>query len=117
MANALATNRKQTIRRAMYVAANWRCQMCSKQCRERMDCRPGENFLTLDHVIPRCKGGPSQQWNLAVVCDACNHAKGSKLDISVWGQHPPWQYFAWQAQQEGLAILRRHNTKVRVEAA
>lgn len=84
----------------MYEAANWQCRVCRERCPERIDALPGENFLTLDHIVPRSKGGPSADWNLAVLCDRCNHAKGDKDDISVWGEHPPWEYFAWKASKE-----------------
>ena len=32
--------------------------------------------LTLDHVIPRSKGGPSSWKNLVTACKACNASKG-----------------------------------------
>ncbi len=48
----------------------WRCQYC------------GERFpstkLTLDHVIPRSRGGPNSWQNLVAACMACNQAKGSR---------------------------------------
>lgn len=31
---------------------------------------------TVDHVIPRTDGGPSQDWNLVLSCYACNRRKG-----------------------------------------
>lgn len=104
--SALARLRKSTKRRELYELAGWRCQKCGEKCPERIDAGQGENFLTLDHVIPRCKGGPSDSWNLAVLCDRCNFAKGSSDDLSVWGGHPPWQYYehmAWMARQQQVA--------------
>jgi hypothetical protein len=32
---------------------------------------------TLDHVIPRSKGGPGHMWNLVLSCPKCNQDKGS----------------------------------------
>jgi hypothetical protein len=37
-----------------------------------------KNDLTLDHVIPRCKGGTDSWTNLATCCMKCNVKKGSK---------------------------------------
>lgn len=36
---------------------------------------PGE--LTLDHVVPRSRGGPSTWENLVACCKTCNHKKGN----------------------------------------
>ena len=97
--------RKATQRRVMYEEADWRCRKCHERCPERMDALPGQRFLTLDHVVPRSAGGPSEAWNLAVLCDQCNHDKGSKHDLSVWEGHPPWQYYALQARMRARTLV------------
>lgn len=45
------------------------CQYCGKHTRE----------LTLDHVIPRSRGGLSTWENLVACCKWCNGKKGNKL--------------------------------------
>ena len=35
--------------------------------------------LTIDHVIPRCKGGDDSWENLTVACSSCNTKKGNTL--------------------------------------
>lgn len=45
------------------------CQYCGKQGHD----------LTLDHVIPRSKGGQSTWENLVACCKNCNNRKGNKL--------------------------------------
>ena len=35
--------------------------------------------LTIDHVIPRSKGGTNYFKNLATLCSDCNQAKGDSL--------------------------------------
>ncbi|GAC1454871.1 MAG: HNH endonuclease [Ktedonobacterales bacterium] len=45
------------------------CQYCGKHFRE----------LTLDHVIPRSRGGQSTWENLVASCRACNGRKGNRL--------------------------------------
>ena len=32
--------------------------------------------LTLDHVVPKCKGGPAHKGNLQTLCKKCNMEKG-----------------------------------------
>jgi len=38
---------------------------------------------TLDHIIPRSKGGPTRRWNLSKCCTRCNGNK-SNLDLLPW---------------------------------
>jgi 5-methylcytosine-specific restriction endonuclease McrA len=45
------------------------CQYCGKHSRE----------LTLDHVVPRSRGGQSTWENLVASCRACNGKKGNRL--------------------------------------
>jgi len=45
------------------------CQYCGKRSRD----------LTLDHIIPRSRGGQSTWENLVASCKACNGRKGSHL--------------------------------------
>ena len=52
------------------------CQYCGKHMRE----------LTLDHVLPRSRGGQSTWENLVACCRACNGRKGNRLPKEV-GMH------------------------------
>jgi 5-methylcytosine-specific restriction endonuclease McrA len=45
------------------------CQYCGKHSRE----------LTLDHVVPRSRGGQGTWENLVACCKACNGKKGNRL--------------------------------------
>lgn len=45
------------------------CQYCGRHTRE----------LTLDHIIPRSRGGQSTWENLVACCRACNGRKGNRL--------------------------------------
>ncbi|MDE3230424.1 MAG: HNH endonuclease, partial [Chloroflexota bacterium] len=45
------------------------CQYCGKHFRE----------LTLDHVIPRSRGGLSTWENLVAACHSCNRRKGNHM--------------------------------------
>lgn len=46
------------------------CQYCGDT--------PGREELTVDHVIPRSRGGGHNWENLTTACKRCNHKKGSQ---------------------------------------
>lgn len=47
---------------------NYTCQYCGRESRN----------LTIDHVIPRHRGGPHSWENLVAACPSCNRLKGGK---------------------------------------
>lgn len=49
---------------------SWTCQYCNYT-------GPKET-LTLDHIVPKSKGGPKSWNNLVTSCKPCNQRKGSK---------------------------------------
>lgn len=55
-------------RKEIYSRDGYACVYCGKQGRD----------LTLDHVIPRQKGGMHTWENLVTACRACNGRKGNK---------------------------------------
>jgi 5-methylcytosine-specific restriction endonuclease McrA len=55
-------------RKEVFVRDGYTCQYCGARGRD----------LTLDHVIPRHKGGRHTWENLVTACRACNHRKGGK---------------------------------------
>jgi 5-methylcytosine-specific restriction endonuclease McrA len=42
-------------------------------------CGHSKNDLTLDHIVPRHRGGGHTWDNLVTACKTCNHRKGGKL--------------------------------------
>jgi 5-methylcytosine-specific restriction endonuclease McrA len=56
-------------RRELFMRDNYTCQYCGKQSRD----------LTIDHVVPRHRGGPHRWENLVSACKSCNHRKGGRL--------------------------------------
>ena len=60
--------RARLSRKEVFIRDNYTCQYCGTRTRD----------LTLDHVIPRSKGGPHTWENLVSACRGCNHKKGGK---------------------------------------
>lgn len=61
--------RVKLCRREVFIRDNFTCQYCGTRTHD----------LTLDHVIPRSRGGPHTWENLVSACRVCNHRKGGKL--------------------------------------
>lgn len=55
-------------RRALFARDGWRCQYCGTTGR-----------LTLDHVVPKSRGGDSVWENVVASCAPCNLRKGDRL--------------------------------------
>ncbi len=53
-------------RRAVFARDGWRCVYCRG---------PAE---TIDHVLPRSRGGPHTWENVVTACARCNHRKGDR---------------------------------------
>jgi 5-methylcytosine-specific restriction endonuclease McrA len=60
-------------RRALFARDGWRCVYCGT----------ANNRLTLDHVVPRSRGGDSVWENVVTSCAPCNHRKGNRLPHEV----------------------------------
>lgn len=60
--------RVKLTRREVFLRDAFTCQYCGR--------RTGD--LTLDHVVPRSRGGPHTWENLTSACRSCNHRKGGK---------------------------------------
>src|SRR5438105_6195348 len=66
------THRRKITRRAVFARDDWTCQYCGAR-----------SNLTVDHVIPRSKGGPSSWDNIVASCAPCNRRKGDQLPRQV----------------------------------
>jgi 5-methylcytosine-specific restriction endonuclease McrA len=68
-------NRKNRIVK-MLEEQNGVCYICGRTMQE--------NEITVDHVIPRAKGGTDSVQNLKLAHERCNHAKDDKLIGESW---------------------------------
>ncbi|MGH2926610.1 MAG: HNH endonuclease [Solirubrobacteraceae bacterium] len=69
-------HRRKITRRAVFARDDWTCQYCGARAN-----------LTVDHVVPRSKGGPSSWDNIVASCAPCNRRKGDALPRQA-GMHP-----------------------------
>ena len=76
---------KRLWRRDIKEKWNYECAYCGDK-----------NNLTIDHIVPRCKGGPDFTKNVVCCCNRCNQKKG----------HEPWE--EWYFSQE-FFNLKRYN--------
>ena len=87
-------------RREIFMRDDYTCQYCGTRSRD----------LTLDHVVPKHRGGGHSWDNLVSACRACNHRKGSKTvdEARMRLRRPPRrpqpvQYFLWVQRLNGPA--------------
>jgi 5-methylcytosine-specific restriction endonuclease McrA len=66
-------------RRALFARDGWRCVYCGSS----------SGRLTLDHVVPRSKGGESIWENVVTACAPCNLRKGDRM-LEDSGLHLQW---------------------------
>ncbi len=70
-------HRRKITRKAVLARDSWTCQYCGTR-------KPG---LTVDHVIPRSRGGKSVWENIVASCASCNRRKGNRLPREIQ-MHP-----------------------------
>ena len=76
-------------------------RMWRQKIKERWDYKcaycGSDSELTIDHIVPRCKGGPDFTKNVVCCCQSCNQDKG----------HAPWE--DWFFSQEFFSMDRYQN--------
>ncbi|HEX5983043.1 MAG TPA: HNH endonuclease [Solirubrobacterales bacterium] len=70
-------HRRKITRRAVLARDAWTCQYCGST----------KAGLTVDHVIPRSRGGQSVWENIVAACPPCNRRKGNRLPREI-EMHP-----------------------------
>lgn len=75
-------------RRNIYRRDDYTCQYCGA--------RPGSELLSIDHVVPRSRGGRSTWENCVLACLSCNKRKANRslaesgLDLAREPARPTW---------------------------
>jgi 5-methylcytosine-specific restriction endonuclease McrA len=76
-------------RRGMLRRDGFTCQFCGL--------RPGAERLTIDHVLPRSRGGPTSWENCVSACEPCNRRKADRtpreagMTLLTQPRKPSWQ--------------------------
>lgn len=70
-------HRRKITRKAVLARDSFTCQYCGHQ----------QTSLTVDHVIPRSRGGKSEWDNIVASCAPCNRRKGNRLPREIQ-MHP-----------------------------
>lgn len=76
LANLIALSPKvarKKFRESIFEAWGWRCAYCDQELCSKT--------ATIDHIIPKHKGGHSTRNNLACACSSCNRSKASSLPL------------------------------------
>ncbi|HKG56180.1 MAG TPA: HNH endonuclease [Candidatus Limnocylindrales bacterium] len=75
--------RVKLTRREVFARDRHSCQYCGRS----------KNDLTLDHIVPRHRGGGHTWENLVAACKSCNHRKGGKLldEVRMHLIRPPFE--------------------------
>ena len=63
--------RRRLSRRAIFYRDGFRCQYCGNESKS----------LTLDHIMPRSRGGPHVWENVVSACIPCNHRKAGLTPV------------------------------------
>ena len=70
-------HRRKITRKAVLARDSYTCQYCGREAAG----------LTVDHVIPRSRGGGSEWENIVASCAPCNRKKGNRLPREI-SMHP-----------------------------
>ena len=100
--------KRRISRRALFARDGWRCVYCGD----------GASRLTLDHVVPRSRGGQSVWENVVTACGPCNRLKGDMLPHEFFARHP-WagQNFVRYARAVHRALKRNARRAVSLAMA
>jgi hypothetical protein len=63
-------NARRKFRQQIFEAWDWKCAYC--------DAKLNSRNATIDHILPKYKGGHSVTANMCCCCSECNRSKGSE---------------------------------------
>jgi 5-methylcytosine-specific restriction endonuclease McrA len=87
-------------RRGVLVRDSFTCIYCGVQPGQTMRGKViGKSDFTVDHVIPKSRGGRDTWSNTACACYACNHRKGDRLP------HEAGMKMAWEPKTPRTSYL------------
>jgi 5-methylcytosine-specific restriction endonuclease McrA len=94
---------RKRFRQSIFEAWNWECAYCG--------CQLTKDTATIDHIIPKHKGGESLRSNMLASCCSCNGDKASQLPFEYYVENLPnyskereVRIKAWLAQTEITSV-------------
>jgi len=93
-------------RKTVFFRDNYNCQYCGNKFMKHQ--------LTLDHVIPKSRGGPKTWENLVACCVSCNQRKGDRtppeasmdlFKVPKVPSHNLWSSTDWMMRKHGRREL------------
>lgn len=93
-------------RRGVLMRDRETCQYCGIQ--------PGRGQLTVDHVLPRSRGGLTTWENVVTACRDCNHRKGGRtpeeanMTLATKPRQPQYVAFALLGELERHEVWRKY---------
>lgn len=94
---------RQALRRQLMREAKYTCSSCGLQGHESRLKTPGARTacfsyptsvegvsLSIDHIVPRSRGGESEGWNLRVLCTICNSLRGAPPCVALSFPEEHW---------------------------
>jgi 5-methylcytosine-specific restriction endonuclease McrA len=94
-------------RRGVLIRDRETCQYCGDQ--------PGRQQLTIDHVVPRSRGGETTWTNVVTACRDCNHRKGgrtpdeARMPLMTVPRQPQYIAFALLIELERHDVWRKYS--------
>ena len=76
-------NARRKFRQSIFESWEWKCAYCDKE----LDTKSA----TIDHIVPKYKGGHNVKSNMVCSCSKCNRSKGSVL-LEDWYNSSNSQY-------------------------
>ena len=64
-------NARRKFRQSIFESWEWKCAYCDKEL--------DTTSATIDHIVPKYKGGHNVKSNMVCSCSKCNRSKGSVL--------------------------------------
>jgi 5-methylcytosine-specific restriction endonuclease McrA len=106
--NAVPPRRVKFSRRNIFERDHFACQYCG--------CTPVRSDLSIDHVVPRSRGGSTTWTNVVLACTECNARKRDRLphEAGMHLQRPPKEP-AWRPGAGFRLTMRRRSWQRFVE--
>ena len=122
-ARAISLEVPLVIRLVHYIKIPRRMRLpCSRRgvlMRDRETCmycgaQPGRSNLTVDHILPRSRGGQTTWENVVTACRDCNHRKGGRtpeeanMPLAIRPRQPQYIAFALLGELERHDVWRKY---------